>query len=206
MSENLNNENVTNTPEFALEDVAVTRDDVLTVDQAWDAYQERLQYTKLARIAESEALDLVVGAAGSKTFTVNGTLYQVRKRHNKELGMSLNFLCVLKSPPGEGLAAARQRRLEEAEAKAASEQEQPETSEAEETQEQEADLAAVENVDREDTLSHEEVKKQFDQDIAKQFAEQDALKEEPAALSGGGALNTEAMFDTENEDDVLVVD
>lgn len=52
--------------------------------------------TREATIAESSALDLVVKAAGSKTFSYEGQLYQVRSRYNKELGITLNFICALK--------------------------------------------------------------------------------------------------------------
>lgn len=67
--------------------------------------------TREATIAESSALDLVVKAAGSKTFSYEGQLYQVRSRYNKELGITLNFICALKTTPADWLQRARDEKV-----------------------------------------------------------------------------------------------
>lgn len=84
----------------------------LTVDQAFSLFEAAKNSVREAQIAESKALDILVAAAGgNKTFSHKGQLYQVRSRLNKELGITLNFICQLKTEPKEWLSAAREARM-----------------------------------------------------------------------------------------------
>lgn len=85
----------------------------LTTEQAFSLFEAAKKNVRDAQIAESKALDILVAAnGGNKTFNHNGQLYQVRSRYNKDLELTLNFICQLKTSPKEWLQAAREQRMD----------------------------------------------------------------------------------------------
>lgn len=84
----------------------------LTLEQAWSLWQTAKAEVRRAQEAEHVALRTIAKAAGSKTFTFNNQLYQVRERMNKDFGCKTPFMCELKRPPSEWLAKAREVKIE----------------------------------------------------------------------------------------------
>jgi len=75
---------------------------------AWDTYQASLKAVDSANAELQAAITGLSESCGSKTFIIEGDIFQVRARTNKETGETLAYLTQYANLPSEGRRNSRE--------------------------------------------------------------------------------------------------